>query len=362
VVLARSGEEALALLAVQGVDCILLDLMMPGMGGRETCRQIKSAPALRDIPLIMLTSRDDRAAMLEGLSAGADDYIAKSSEFEIVKARVRAQIRRKQFEDETRRIREELMRKELEAAEARAAQELAEVRAALAGELERKNKELEAFSYSVSHDLRAPLRAIDGFSQALLEDCADHLPPEGLNHLNRVRAGAQRMAALIDDMLQLSRITRAEMRRVRVDIATLAREIVTGLQLESPERKVETAIAPDMEVEGDPGLLKIALENLVGNSWKFASKAPAAKIEIGVEQDSEEPVYFVRDNGAGFSMSHAEKLFRPFQRLHAEKEFPGTGVGLATVQRVIERHGGRVWAEGEPGRGACFRFTLPPGP
>jgi signal transduction histidine kinase len=168
------------------------------------------------------------------------------------------------------------------------------------------------------------------------------------------------MGTLIDDMLQLSRITRAEMRRVRVDIAALAREVVTALQQECPDRKMEAAIASDMEVEGDPGLLKIALENLVGNSWKFTSKSPAAKIEIGVEQDAGRPVYFVRDNGAGFSMSHAEKLFRPFQRLHAEKEFPGTGVGLATVQRVIERHGGRVWAEGKPGRGACFRFTLPP--
>ena len=219
VLTAETGEEALDLLAVQPVECILLDLLMPGMGGMEACKQIKSAPRLRDIPLIVLTALEDRLAMLDGLGAGADDYISKSSEFEVLKARVRAQIRRKKLGDENRRIREELLRNELEAAEARAAQVLAETRADLVGEIERKNKELEAFSYAVSHDLRAPLRAIDGFSRALIEDCADKLDSDGLNYLNRVRTAAQRMAELIDDMLQLSSVTRADLSRRQIDMS-----------------------------------------------------------------------------------------------------------------------------------------------
>jgi DNA-binding response OmpR family regulator len=179
VVLARSGEEALDVLAIEKVDCILLDVVMPGLTGQETCRRIKAASGMRDVPLIMLTSLEDRQAMIEALGAGADDYIAKASEFEVLAARIRAQLRRRQFEDENRRIREELLHKELEAARIRAAAELTETRAALVGELQRKNQELEAFSYSVSHDLRAPLRSIDGFSRALLEECAEQLDETG---------------------------------------------------------------------------------------------------------------------------------------------------------------------------------------
>jgi two-component system, NtrC family, sensor kinase len=358
VVLAQSGEEAIDLLAVQPVDCILLDLMMPGMGGKEACQRIKSTPKLRDIPLILLTAVEDRGAMLDGLSAGADDYISKSSEFEVLKARVRAQIRRKQFEDENRRIREELLRKELDAAEARSAQALADTRAVLVAELERKNKELEAFSYSVSHDLRAPLRAIDGFSKALIEDCADKLDAEAMQHLARVRTAAQRMGELIDDMLQLSRVTRLEISRRRVDLSALAHEIAAELDRQEPERSVEVVIHSDIVTEADARLLRIVLENLLGNAWKFTRKAERPRIELGVREGGE-PVFFVRDNGAGFDMRYAEKLFRPFQRLHTEADFPGTGIGLATIHRVVERHGGRVWAEGAVGEGATFFFTLP---
>jgi DNA-binding response OmpR family regulator len=359
VVLAHSGEEALEMLAVQPVDCILLDLIMPGIGGKETCRRIKTAPVVRDIPLIMLTALEDRTAMIEGLAAGADDYISKSSEMEVLKARVRAQIRRKQFEDENRRIREELLHRELEATEARAARELAETRAHLVGELEKKNKELEAFSYSVSHDLRAPLRSIDGFSKMLLEDYGDSLDGKGKEYLNNVRGSAQRMNELIDGMLDLSRVGRAEMHRMTVDLSALAHAVVSELRKNDSGRTVHCEIEEGLVVEADSRLMRIALDNLIGNAWKFSAKVAAANIEFRAEHRNGELVYIVRDNGSGFDMKYAGKLFNPFQRLHSESEFSGTGVGLATVHRVVDRHGGRIWAEGKEGVGATVYFTLP---
>lgn len=359
VILARSGEEALELLAVQPVDCILLDLLMPGLSGQETCERIKAAPAVRDIPLIMLTALDDREAMIHGLSAGADDYISKSSELQVLKARVRAQLRRKQFEDENRRIREELLRKEFEAAEARAARELAETKALLVEELERNNRELEAFSYSVSHDLRAPLRAIDGFSRVVLEDYGDRLEPKGQDYLRRVCAAATRMGELIDDLLELSRVSRADLRRSQVNLSQVAHEVIAELRKQS-DRSIDVVVQDGLVVDADSRLMRIVLENLLGNSWKFTAHTSDARIDVGSIHGGHDIVYFVRDNGAGFDMNCAEKLFRPFQRLHSEAEFPGTGVGLATVRRILDRHGGRVWAQGEPGRGATFSFTLPP--
>jgi two-component system, NtrC family, sensor kinase len=358
VVMARSGEEAIELLAVETVDCILLDLVMPGLGGHQTCERIKTAPGVRDIPLIMLTALANREAMIQGLAAGADDFISKSSDFEVLKARVRAQIRRKQFEDENRRIREELLRKEVEATSARAAQALAESRVVLVEELERKNKELEAFSYSVSHDLRTPLRSIDGFSKALLDDWADQLDPKGRDYLGRVRAAAQRMGELIDDLLELSRVGRADLRRGRTSLSEIARTVTVELRKSEPDRQIEIEVRGALTADADRRLMKVVLENLLGNSWKFTKKAPAARIEFGSDRDG--IVYFVRDNGAGFDMTYAERLFQPFQRLHKNADFPGTGIGLATVHRIVDRHGGRVWAEGTVGVGATFYFTVPP--
>ncbi len=225
-------------------------------------------------------------------------------------------------------------------------------------QLEAANKELESFSYSVSHDLRAPLRSIDGFSLALLEDFGEAIPAEGRGHLERVRAAAQRMAQLIDDILELSRVARAPLARRQVDLSALAESVAGELQREQPDRKVELVIQPELSVEADPALLRIALENLMGNAWKFTSKREAAHIELGVQNGAGEPVFFLRDNGSGFDMHYVEKLFGAFQRLHTNEEFPGTGIGLATVQRVFHKHGGRVWAEGEPNRGATFYFTL----
>ena len=358
VVLARSGEEALDLLAVQAMDCVLLDLLMPGIGGEETCRRIKAVAATRDTPVIMLTALEDRAAMIRGLSVGADDYIPKSSDFDVLCARVLAQMRRKQFEDENRQIREQLLNKELEAAEARMAREVAEARAALVEELEHKNRELEAFSYSVSHDLRAPLRSIHGFSQALMEDYHETLPSQAQNYLRRVCAAAERMGTLIDDLLQLSQVGRAPMQPELVDLGGMAQAIVGAFQRSNPERMMEVAIEDGLVVEGDPGLLRALLANLLGNAWKFTAKTEAPKITFTARRDGDVTVYTIRDNGAGFDMTYADRLFAPFQRLHTTAEFSGTGIGLATVQRIVDRHGGRIWAEGETGKGAAFSWTL----
>ncbi len=225
--------------------------------------------------------------------------------------------------------------------------------------LEAVNSELEAFSYSVSHDLRAPLRGVDGFSQALLEDYSDKLTDEGKHYLHRIRSGAQRMGQLIDDMLKLSRVTRGEMQMERVSLSTFALEILRDLARREPERRVTTTIAPEVVVVGDVRLLKIVLENLLGNAWKFTSKRPEATIEFGLSRQNDRLAYFVRDNGAGFDAAYSGRLFGAFQRLHTTEEFPGTGVGLATVQRIIHRHGGRIWAESQVGEGATFYFTLP---
>jgi light-regulated signal transduction histidine kinase (bacteriophytochrome) len=277
----------------------------------------------------------------------------------VLKARIRALLRRKFFQEENRRIREQLLRTELEATEARAARELAETRAVLADELERKNKELEAFSYSVSHDLRAPLRSIDGFSKALLDDYADRLDATGQRYLERVRIAAQRMGDLIDDLLKLSQVGRWELKRKRVDLSDLARKVATELQSGTPGKQVQVLIADGVVADADYRLLQVVLENLLGNAWKFTTKVAEATIEFGVSQQDEVPTYFVRDNGAGFDLAHAGRLFTPFQRLHPEGAFPGTGIGLATVHRIVDRHGGRVWAESVVDRGATFLWTLP---
>jgi two-component system NtrC family sensor kinase len=359
VVLAHSGEEAIEILAVQNVDCILLELMIPGLGGQETSRRIKASPTLRNIPLILLTAVEDRQALIEGLGAGADDYIAKSNSFDVLRARIQAQIRRKQFEDESRRNHDQLLRSELEAAEARAARELAEAKAGLIEELEYKNRELESFSYTVSHDLRAPLRAIDGFSQALIEDYGDRLEAEAQHYLNRIRAAAQRMAALIDDLLSLSRISRTQVRRERVDLSSLAQTVADELRAQSPGRAVAFQIEPGLSAHADRGLMRVLLDNLLGNAWKFTVRAADARIELGAQTSGMDTVFRVKDNGAGFDMTHARVLFQPFQRLHDAADFPGTGIGLATVRRIVDHHGGRIWAEGAVGSGATVFFTIP---
>jgi len=247
----------------------------------------------------------------------------------------------------------------------RAEEELKKYREQLEGlvqertiKLEASNKELEAFSYSISHDLRAPLRAIDGFSQALLEDCEDKLDLQGKDYLIRIRAATQRMSTLIEDLLNLSRITRSEMSMEKVNLTRIVRSVINELQNSQPQRHVKIRIADGLEDIADSRLISIALENLMSNAWKFTAKQSEALIEFGSTREGSKKVYFIRDNGAGFEMTYMDKLFAPFQRLHTIDEYPGTGIGLATVRRIIHRHGGKVWAEGHTGKGATFYFSI----
>jgi light-regulated signal transduction histidine kinase (bacteriophytochrome) len=225
-------------------------------------------------------------------------------------------------------------------------------------ELEVSNKELEAFAYSVSHDLRAPLRTLDGFSQAVLDDYGDKLDDTGKDYLRRVRDAAKHMDQITRDMLTLSRVLRSELRIDDVNLSNIVSTIAKELSEKEPTRKVEFIISPDVMVKGDASLLQMALYNLLENSWKFTAKIKEARIEFGTVFKDNERIYFVRDNGVGFNMQYVDKLFQPFQRLHTEDEYPGTGIGLATVQRVIRRHGGRIWAESQLGKGTTIYFTL----
>lgn len=228
-------------------------------------------------------------------------------------------------------------------------------------QLELANRELESFSYSVSHDLRAPLRGIDGWSLALIEDYGPNLPEQAQGYLRQVREEVQQMGRLIEDLLEMSRVTRVDLATQPVDLAAMAARIVEGLCRRYPDRDVEFTSAADLKAHGDPGLLRVVLQNILDNAWKFTAGRSPARVELGVRATLNETVYFVADNGAGFDMNYAGKLFSPFRRLHRQSEFPGTGVGLATVQRIVRRHGGRIWAESAPGKGATFFFTLASG-
>jgi len=324
------GREALAAVREKKPDLVLSDVMMPNLDGLGLVRALREDPATRTLPVILLSARAGQEASLEGLAAGADDYLAKPFTSQELLARVRTHLTMARARDE------------------------------LNTALMRANEELEAFSYSVSHDLRGPLRAVDGYTRMLEEGYAAQLDDEGRRLLGVVREGAGRMGQLIDDLLNLSRVTSAQLSRNPVDLSALARAVGEELQRKEPERRVSLLIQEGLVAGADRQLLRILLDNLLGNAWKFTAGTGETRIAFGTEERDGSEVFVVRDNGAGFDMSYAGKLFRPFQRLHSEREFPGTGIGLATVRRIVERHRGRVWAEGVPGRGAAVSFTLPP--
>ena len=330
-VAAFDGVDALKRVAEGGFDLIVTDVMMPGMGGDELVRTIRRRPELEAIPIIVLTAKADDDLRVRLLREGAQDYVTKPFSAEELRARASNLITLKRARDVLR--------------EAKLAAEAA-------------NDELEAFSYSVSHDLRAPLRGLDGFSQVLLDEHADRLDDEGRDYLQRIRTAAQRMGGLIDDLLRLSRLGRGALSREAVDLSAIARDVAATLTEMDGQRAVDFEIEPDMIDLGDGRLLRVALENLLGNAWKFSAKRPRARITFGRADADGVRAYAVRDNGAGFNMNYAEKLFVPFQRLHPASQFEGTGIGLATVRRIIRRHGGQIWGTGTPGEGATFTFTL----
>ncbi len=306
------------------------------------------------------TLKDDGGNVTGALSSARDITERKQQEAEILAAQAELQQMLAQA-DQSRRallsVVEDQKRAEEEIRTLNAELEI-RVRDRTA-QLEAANKELEAFAYSVSHDLRAPLRAMEGFSAALLSQYPDQLDEQGRHYLDRIQEASRRMGQLIDDMLTLSRVTRAALTRQRVDLGDLAREIAADLQAQDPQRRVEFVVAQGLAVEADPHLLRVALQNLLDNAWKFTGKREQARIEVGSNPgEGSECVYYVKDDGVGFDMAYAGKLFAPFQRLHRMHEFPGTGIGLATVQRIVARHGGRVWTEAEVDRGATFYFTL----
>jgi light-regulated signal transduction histidine kinase (bacteriophytochrome) len=332
---------------------ILLDVKMPDMDGFETAALIRERDKSRDTPIIFLTAADKtHTEAVRGYAVGAVDYMVKPVVPEFVRSKVSVFVELAKKSELLRRQAEQLREGE------QAARELAETRAELVRDLEHKNQELESFSYAVSHDLRAPLRRIEAFSRAVLESQEARLDPDGRRFVDRIQEASRQMSQLIDDVLHLSKVSRAELRQQEVDLSALASAILDRLRESDTKRVVETRVRPGVTVIGDGRLLRIALANLLENAWKFTAREPAGRIEFGMTTGAAEPTYFVRDNGAGFDMAHADRLFGPFQRLHLASEFPGSGIGLATVQRIIHRLGGRVWAEGLVGQGATFSFTV----
>ena len=345
-----SGKEALEHLQQQSIDLLLTDLTMPEMDGIELLRAAQDID--RNLVGLVMTGHGSIESAVAAMKAGALDYILKPFTLKTMRPVLQRAltVRRLMTENAQLRRTEDMMRRlnvDLERQVDERTQQLTEA-----------NRELEAFSQSVSHDLRAPLRAINGFGGVLLEDYGTQLDERARGYVDRILAAGLRMEQLIGDLMRLSHASVSELRTTTVDLSKLAANAIDDLREADPSRDVDTFIAPDMECKGDPQLLRIALENLLGNAWKFTRNVPNARIEFGPVADKH-TTFFIRDNGAGFEPSQAKHLFAPFRRLHSPSQFPGTGVGLSIVQRIIRRHGGRIAAEAAVGRGATFTFNIP---
>jgi light-regulated signal transduction histidine kinase (bacteriophytochrome) len=322
---------------------VLLDVRMPIMDGFETAQMIRQRPRSELTPIIFVTALDQAETdMGRGYDLGAVDFVFAPIVPAILRAKVTVFVELYRAQQELKRYRLQL-------------EELVQERTTA---LTAINRELEAFSYSVSHDLRAPLVSFDGLSQNLLESYGDQLDERAKDYIQRMRLASQRMTSVFDGLQTLFRLTSGELRREQLDVSTLAGEIIEELRAAYPERKVEVDIAPGMTAIGDQRLVRILLSNLINNAWKFTSLNRSAEIEIGQELVDSETRMLVRDNGVGFDMISAHRLFGAFQRLHSQSDFPGAGIGLAIARRVVNRHGGRIWAEGAVEGGATFYFVL----
>ena len=328
VLVATSERDVPDLLRAHHVDCVVVPFESASGLAREYT-------ATSGIPLLQTVPADDDGLVVRTLDAGADDCAPLSADFGVLKARLRALVRRKRLDEQRH--------------------------AAVIGAVADKDAELVSLNYAISHDLRAPLRAIDGFSRILFEECAGTLEAKHADYLQRISAAASELGVLIDDLLQLSRVGRSELRKGRVDLTELARRVAGDLQARS-DRQVEVDVEAALSVYADRTLMRVALEHLIGNSWKFTALSAGPRIACRAQHADGQTVIVVSDNGVGFDQALSGKLFQPFQRLHTSAEFEGAGIGLAVVHKIINRHGGRVWAEGRAGEGASFYFTLPPAP
>lgn len=329
---ATDGHQALAATLERDFALSILDVQMPGMDGYELAELLRGNPETRQIPIILLTAASaEEWQVFRGYESGAVDYIVKPVNPTVLLSKVNVFLEMHAQKTELKKNRDRL--------------------AAL-------NEELKSFSYAVSHDLKAPLRAMEGFSQALLEDCLSQLDDEAQDYLRRIASEAHRMSRLIEDLLMLSRVTSAELSIQAVDLTSIAKQVMEILRTEALHRRAELSIEEQLIARGDPSLLRQMMENLLSNAWKYTGKRHCAKIQVGATEDRGTRVFYVRDNGVGFDMKYADKVFKPFQRLHGPEDFPGTGIGMSTVKRIVHRHGGRIWLNSIPEKGTTVFFCL----